>query len=122
MNQDFSELIEYLDEKFEKTASKEDVENLQTEVKGDIQNFRTEVDGKFTKAFDVFATKDDVKEIKGTLSELQETVHELVGAVDKLAKAVDDLRIEYSAMAMQLNRHEKWIQQLAEKLGIKLDY
>ena len=41
----------------------------------------------------------------------------MVGAVDKLAKAVDDLRIEYSAMAMQLNRHEKWIQQLAEKLA-----
>ncbi|MBI2577266.1 MAG: hypothetical protein HYV77_00270 [Candidatus Wildermuthbacteria bacterium] len=46
----------------------------------------------------------------------------MTNAVDKLAKAVDDLRIEYSAMAMQLNCHEKWIQQLAEKLGIKLEY
>ena len=74
------------------------------------------------KLLEVLATKEDVKEIKGELTDLRETVHELVTAVDKLAKAVDDLRIEYSAMAMQLSRHEKWIQQLAEKLGIKLAY
>ena len=74
------------------------------------------------KLLEVLATKEDVKEIKGELTDLRETVHELVTAVDKLAKAVDDLRIEYSAMAMQLSRHEKWIQQLAENLGIKLAY
>ena len=74
------------------------------------------------KLLEVLATIEDVKEIKGELTDLRETVHELVTAVDKLAKAVDDLRIEYSAMAMQLSRHEKWIQQLAEKLGIKLAY
>jgi len=30
--------------------------------------------------------------------------------------------MEYSAMNSQLNRHEKWIRQVAEKLEIKLDY
>ena len=99
MNQDFSELIEYLDKKFDQNTK-------------EVRELRTEV----------VIVKEDVKELKTALSELQETVHELVTAIDKLAKAVDDLRIEYSAMAMQLSRHEKWIQQLAEKLGIKLEY
>lgn len=111
MNQDFSELIQYLDEKFEKTASKED-----------IQAFRTEVDQKFLRAFDVFSTKDEIKELATRIERLEESVHALTGAVDKLAKAIDDLRIEYSAMAMQVGRHEKWIQQIAEKLGVKLAY
>ena len=92
MNQDFSELIQYLDTKFGKTD--------QT----------------------LAVLQEDMKEVKAELIDLKETVHELVTAIDKLAKAVDDLRIEYSAMAMQLSRHEKWIQQLAEKLGIKLEY
>lgn len=101
MNQDFSELITYLDGKFDQTVTKEEVRKLQVEVA---------------------IVKEDVREIKVTLSELQETVHELVTAIDKLAKAVDDLHVEYAAIAMQTTRHEKWIQQIAEKLGIKLEY
>lgn len=99
MDKDYAELVEYLDKKFEQNSVQ-------------VRDLRTEV----------VVVKEDVKEMKATLSELQETVHELVGAVDKLAKAVDDLRIEYSSMAMQLTRHEKWIQKLAEKLGLKLEY
>ena len=99
MDKEYSELVEYLDKKFEQSS---------TEIRG----LRTEV----------VVVKEEVKEMRITLSQLQETVHALVTAVDKLAKAVDDLRIEYSSMAMQLSRHEKWIQQLAGKLGFKLDY
>ncbi|HEY4510074.1 MAG TPA: hypothetical protein VJC15_03760 [Candidatus Paceibacterota bacterium] len=112
MNQDFSELVEYLDKKFEQTATKEGVRELRVEMEKDIRELRIET----------VNLKEDVREVKSTLSQLQETVHELVGAVDKLAKAVDDLRIEYSAMTMQIGRHEKWIQQIAGKLGLKLDY
>lgn len=101
MNKDFSELIEYLDKKFDQTATREEVRGLTIEI---------------------VVVKEDVRELKATIAQLQETVHELITSIDKLAKAVDDLRIEYSAMAIQLNRHEKWIQQLAQKLSIKLEY
>ena len=101
MNQDFSELIEYLDgkfgkvdEKLAKTATKEDVFELRIQ----IQNLAERVE------------------------KLEESVHHLTTAIDSLAKAIDDLRIEYSAIAMQTTRHEKWIQQLAGKLGMKLEY
>jgi chromosome segregation ATPase len=101
MKEDFSELIEYLDKKFDQTATKQEVRELRTEI---------------------VVIKEDVKELKADFSELKETVHELVTGIDRLAKAIDDLRVEYSAIAMQMNRHEKWIQQLAQKLGMKLDY
>jgi len=110
MQQAFSELIQYLDEKFQKSASKEDIVSLQARV-----------DEKFTRAFDVFATKDELQELMGRVEQLNDSVHALTNAIDRLVKSVDDLRIEYSAMAMQLTRHEKWIQQLAEKLGLKLE-
>jgi chromosome segregation ATPase len=108
MSQDFSGLIEYLDKKFDGVDTRFD----QTATKKEVGELRIEI----------VNLKEDVREIKTELVDLKETVHELVGAVDKLAKAVDDLRIEYSAIAMQTTRHEKWIQQIAEKLGIKLAY
>jgi len=32
------------------------------------------------------------------------------------------MRKEYTAIAAKINIHEKWIHQIAEKLGIKLEY
>ena len=99
MDKDFSELIEYLDKKFEKNST-------------EVQELRTEF----------IMVKEDVKEIKTELIELKETVHQLVTAIDRLAKVVDDLRIEYAAVVMKVDRHEKWFQQIATKLNIKLEY
>ena len=115
MKEDFSELIEYLDvkftkvderfnkvdERFEKTATKEDVLNLTSKV--------IELEVGFA-------------DLTGRITKLEESVHALTSAIDKLAKAVDDLRVEYSSVSMKSDRHEKWILQLAEKLGLKLDY
>ena len=74
------------------------------------------------KLMEVLATKEDVQELRQDVEGLRDSVQELTTAVDRLAKAVDDLHIEYAAIAMQTTRHEKWIQQIAEKLGIKLAY
>lgn len=101
MEKDFRELVEYLDKKFSQTATKDEVRELRSGVA---------------------IVSEDVKELKGAINQLQEAMRELITTVDNLAKAVDDLRIEYSAMALQLSRHEKWIHQVADKLGIKLDY
>ncbi len=84
MNQDFSELIEYLDEKFINIDEKLEDLRLNKADKSDVDNL--------LKAIDVYAKKADAY--------FQEMV----------------------MLAHKVDRHEKWIQQIAEKLGMKLEY
>lgn len=78
MNQDFSELIEYLD-------------------------------GKFNR-------------VEGEIRDLKEGFVTLQTSVDEYAKKADVYFQEMTMMAQKIDRHEKWFQLVAEKLGIKLPY
>lgn len=78
MNNDFSELIQYLDEKF-------------VDVKKDI-------------------------------NELKVNFNNLTNSVDAYAHKADAYFQEMVALAHKVDRHEKWLQEIAEKLGIKLKY
>ena len=49
-------------------------------------------------------------------------VNKLVDAVDAYLKQGEDYRQEVVMLGNQVNRHEKWIQRIAEKLDLKLDY
>jgi NifU-like protein involved in Fe-S cluster formation len=87
MNKDFSELVEYLDKKFEN------------------------IDDKFEET----AKQKD-------LDELKQRVDNLVTAIDNLTKSITDYHEEQVAMYEKMNIHEKWIKQIAEKVGLKLEY
>lgn len=78
-------------------------------------------DEDITKLAAVLATKEDIKDLREETDLLRETVQALTIAVDGLAKAISDLRAEYAAVANKNARHEKWILQLAEKIGLKLE-
>lgn len=78
MNQDFSELIQYLDEKFIGIDKRFD------EVKKDFVDLQT--------------------------------------SVDSYAQKADTYFQEMVMLAHKVDRHEKWFQQIAEKLNIKLEY
>ncbi len=80
MKNDFSELIEYLDERFTKIER-------QLESK---------------------AEKEDVQV--------------LMDSVDVYAKKADTYFQEMVMLSHKVDRHEKWLRQVAEKLEIKLDY
>lgn len=84
MNNDFSELIQYLDDKFYKIDLQ--LEHLK-ENKTDKSDFR-----------------------------------ELMIAVDAYAHRADAYFQEMVALAHKVDRHEKWLLEIAEKLGIKLKY
>jgi len=84
---------------------------------------------------ETFATKEDFyklatleefdqfrNEVKQEFSSLREVVQALSLAIDKLVKAVEDLSQEYVMITLKVDRHEKWLHQVAEKLGIKLEY
>ncbi|MDO8676743.1 MAG: hypothetical protein Q7K16_03825 [Candidatus Azambacteria bacterium] len=78
MSNDFSELIQYLDEKFVVVDKRFD------EIKSDFNNLLT--------------------------------------AVDTYAQKADTYFQEMVMLSHKVDRHEKWLQEIAEKLGIKLKY
>ena len=69
----------------------------------------------------VLATKDDIKDLREETDALRENVQALTLALDGLTKAINDLRAEYAALIQKSVRHDKWILQLAEKVGLKFE-
>lgn len=67
----------------------------------------------------VFATKIDLEKMK---DDLKSDFSKLVTSVDKYAVKADNYFKEMVALTHKVDRHEKWILQLAEKLGVKLEY
>lgn len=97
MNNDFSELIQYLDDKFAK------------------------VDKSFINLPSVFATKEDLKETTEKLV-TKEDFNNLLTAVDAYAHKADAYFQEMVALTHKVDRHEKWLLEIADKLGVKLKY
>ncbi len=94
MKEDFSELVEYLDGKF------------------------VAVDQKF---FDVNQRLDTIDaKLEGKADKAD--VNELMTAIDAYAKKADTYFQEMVMLSHKVERHEKWFQQIADKLGIKLEY
>jgi len=105
MDKDYSELIEYLDKKFSKIE--EDIQKLQT--------------GQGKLQFAVLENGKAIRENRENMATKIE-VNKLVDAVDAYMKQGEDYRQEVVMLGNQINRHEKWIQTIAEKLDLKLDY
>ncbi len=91
MDKDFSELIEYLDQKFGK------------------------VDQQFVEVNDKLGNLEENKADKSD-------VNGLMTAIDAYAKRADAYFQEMVMLSHKVDRHEKWFHQIAEKLGIKLEY
>ena len=106
MMDDHSELIEYLDKKFISVD-----ERLKT------------VDGKFLEVGKQLGNIDArFDQVDKRFDELQGQFSELQTSVDSYVKRAEAYFQEMTMLAHKVDRHEKWIQQLADKLGFKLDY
>lgn len=77
-------------------------------------------DQDINKLTSVLASKKDVEEIKSDLGDLKELVQGLIVASDSIVKSIKDLSLEYAAISTQLSRHDRWIKQIAEKVGLNL--
>jgi len=64
---------------------------------------------------EVFATKDDFENLRKEFSELQ-------NSIDSYAKKSDSYFQEMVFLSRKVDRHEKWFHQIADKLGLKLEY
>ena len=69
---------------------------------------------------DVSVVKIKVQELRNDMKALREAVQEMAVSIDGLVKVIQDLREEYAAIKTQLNRHERWIKELARSVGIRL--
>jgi len=78
-------------------------------------------DKDIKKLIDVFATRDEIKEMVGNLV-TKEEFSDLQAAVDAYAKKADAYFQEMVMLSHKVDRHEKWFHLIADKLGIKLEY
>lgn len=73
------------------------------------------------KLIEVFAIRDEVA-TKLDLEGLREDFSNLQTSIDAYAKKADTYFQEMLVLAHKVDRLEKWIHQLAERLDIKLQY
>ncbi|MBU4350911.1 hypothetical protein L6250_04045 [Candidatus Parcubacteria bacterium] len=73
------------------------------------------------KLIEVFATRDEVA-TKADLEEIRKDFSDLQISIDAYAKKADTYFQEMVMLSHKVNRHEKWLHLVAEKLGIKLEY
>ena len=105
-NVDYSELVEYLDKRFT-TVDK---------------RFNS-VDGRLIGVDKRFIAVDrEFVSIHAEFADLKKDFRQLQTAVDAYAKKADTYFQEMVMLAHKVDRHEKWLQKLADKVGVKLDY
>ena len=73
------------------------------------------------KLIEVFATREEVA-TKQDLEDLRKDFSNLQTAVDRYAYKADAYFQEMVALTHKVDRHEKWLQQIADKIGVKLEY
>lgn len=68
---------------------------------------------------EVFPSKEDFESFK---QELRKDFSDLQASVDAYAQKADTYFQEMLMLTQKVDRHEKWFHQIADKLGIKLEY
>ena len=66
-----------------------------------------------------FATRADLQAAVSNLA-TKDDIHELLNSIDAYANKADTYFQEMVMLSHKVDRHERWILQLAEKLGITL--
>lgn len=78
-------------------------------------------DNDIQKLIEVFATREEMV-TKTMFEELKADFNDLQTSVDAYLKKADNYFQEMLMLAHKVDRHEKWLLQIAEKLGMKLEY
>lgn len=92
-------------ESFGRTLSKQIV----AEVGGIIADFAERVDERFNR-------------LEERVDKLEEGQARLIDTLDRFLKRLDDIEADNTARDAQLARLERWIEQVARKTGVKLEY
>jgi len=80
------------------------------------------LDEKFSKTNQKLIELDEgIKDVKERMA-TKEDFNDFQASVDAYAKKADTYFQEMVILAHKVDRHEKWFHQVADKLGIKLEY
>ena len=71
------------------------------------------------KLTELLVTKTDLENFR---DEYRKDFRDLQKSVDAYAVKANNFFYELVMLSNKVDRHEKWIKQIAEKLGIKLEY
>jgi len=71
------------------------------------------------RLIEVFVTKGDLRDAVSNLA-TKHDINELLNSVDAYAHKADAYFQEMVMLSHKVDRHERWILQLAEKLGVSL--
>jgi len=115
MKEDFSELVQYLDGKF--TRIDERFERIDERFERVDEKFKVIEE-------DMGGLKVEMQGLKEDLADKADKIDidNLLTAIDGYAKKADTFFEEMVALSHKVDRHEKWLLQLADKLGVKLQY
>lgn len=97
---DLNELTSSIDKKIDKAVD---------DLAGIIDSFAQQVDNRFNK-------------VEKEIIELNKKYDHLIDTLDTFLKRLDDIEADNSARDAQLARLERWIEQVATKTGVKLEY
>jgi hypothetical protein len=75
---------------------------------------------EFTKLFQYMQT--EFKQVRGDIGDVKDMVGSLQGSVDSYPKQVLEITQEHLMLAHKVDRIEHWVQQIAAKAGVKLEY
>lgn len=78
---------------------------------------------KIDRVIDVVVIQQqDTREMKENVRDLKQASRDMLHSIDALAKAVTDMNIEYATLRFQNERLDRWVHEVAEKVGVKLTY
>lgn len=94
-------------------ATKDDVQVIANKAVDDlsqiIQSFAQNVDERFDK-------------LESEVADLNNKYDHLINTLDAFLKRLDNIEADNTARDAQLARLERWIEQVAAKTGVKLEY
>ena len=115
--QNFNDLLEIVTFIKDNAATKEDIFGL----KGDVSGLKSDVSGLKSNITDLTMKVITIEEKIDALP-TREEYNVLQTAVDGYAKKADAYFQEMVMLSSKVNRLERWIQELAAKADLKLEY
>jgi septal ring factor EnvC (AmiA/AmiB activator) len=97
-------------------ATKKDVQEVVDDLSKIISQLAQNMHSELTDI------KQDVKTLQGDVTYLKKGHDKLLDTLDHFFKRLDETEADNTARDAQLARLERWIEQVAAKAGVKLEY